>query len=306
MRHAGLADSSEPVNTSRVNGVKQLALLLLLPLLIAGHQGKTGKLSDAQLQPALNRYDLSAPPKTRFRLPSRLGEASGLAMTADGRLFAHDDERAAIYQLDFVNGRIIKQFSLGRFGVRADLEGLAIKDRMFYLVESNGTIYEFPEGNDGDRVEFRTYRTGLSARYDIEGLCYDPETDCLLLACKGYPGDGLHGVKAVYAFSLASKRLDPKPRFLIALDRVTSKSHKHEFNPSGIERHPISGRFFVIAAQGYTIIELSREGRILAQQIINRKYNPQPEGITFTTNGTLILCNDGQGSSGSLTVYTAR
>lgn len=286
--------------------MKQLALVISIPLLLADYQAKTGKPSDAQLQPTLNRYDLSGPPKTRCKLPPRLGEASGLAMTADGRLFAHDDERAVIYQLDYVNGRIIKQFSLGRLGMRADFEGLAIKDRVFYLAESNGTIYEFPEGNDGDRVEFRTYRTGLSARYDIEGLCYDPETDCLLLACKGYPGDGLRGVKAVYAFSLASKRLDAKPRFLIALDRVTSASHKHEFSPSGIERHPISGRFFVIAAQGYTIIELSREGRILAQQSINRKYNPQPEGITFTNDGTLILCNDGQGSSGSLTVYTAR
>ncbi len=254
----------------------------------------------------LGAYDLSARPKARFALPARLSEISGLAMTDDGRLFAHGDERGVVYQLDYTTGRIIKQFFLGRWGVRADFEGIAVKGKVFYLVESNGTVYEFPEGNNNDRVSFRTYRTFLTSKNDVEGLCYDPATDALLLLCKADPGKGYHKHKSVYEFSLKTRTLSSRPRFLIPLKDVTRSSDGHRFNPSGIERHPQSGTFFVVAAQGHSIVELAADGTVLAQQRINKKIDPHPEGIAFIPDGSLLLCNDGQGGSGSLSVYASR
>jgi uncharacterized protein YjiK len=251
----------------------------------------------------LARYDLSYKHPTTRTLPRKVSEASGLAVSDDGRLFCHDDERGVVYQINFSTGEIVKQFALGRFGVNGDFEDIAIKGKTFYLIESGGTLYEFPETNDGQTVEYRTYKTFLTQKNDVEGLVYDKETDCLLLLCKGSAGKGYSAYKAVYSFSLKKKSLAEKPRFLVPLDRVTRSSHSGEFNPSGIARHPKSGTFFIIAAQGSTIIELSRDGKILAQQSINRKANPHPEGIAFIPDGTLILCNDGQGSRGSITYY---
>jgi uncharacterized protein YjiK len=167
-------------------------------------------------------------------------------------------------------------------------------------------IYEFPEANDGQTVEFKTYATFLSAKHDVEGLEYDAETDCLLLLCKGSAGKGFSNQKAVYAFSLKAKSLSEKPRFLISLDAVSASSDKNKFLPSGIALHPKSRTFFIIAAHGSSIIELSREGKILAQQSINKKANPHPEGITFAPDLTLIICNDGQGEAGSISVYPAK
>lgn len=272
--------------------------VLVFTLAIAFGQGK-----DAAL---LSHYDLSAKHPTTFVLPKRVSEASGLTMTADGRLFCHDDERGVVYQIDYTNGKIIKQFSLGRFGVKGDFEDIAMKGTTFYLAESNGTIYEFPDAGDGQSVEFQVYRTSLTARNDVEGLVYDPETDCLLLACKGFPGKGFGGYKAVYSFSLSTKRLSPQPRFLISLKKVTKHSTEEEFKPSGITRNPGTGTFFIIAAHGWSIIELSTDGKILAQQSINPKANPHPEGIAFAPDQTLILCNDGQGERGTLTIYPYR
>src|SRR5262245_54963359 len=61
-------------------------------------------------------------PDVQIQLPQRLREISGLAVTPDGRLFAHGDERAALYEIDPERGRILKSFSLN---VRGDFEGLA-------------------------------------------------------------------------------------------------------------------------------------------------------------------------------------
>lgn len=252
---------------------------------------------------SLSSYDLSAKQPRLITLPKKVSEASGLAMAADGRLFCHDDERGVVYQLDYSNGKIIKQFSLGRFGVNADFEDIAVKGKMLYLIESNGTVYEFPEANDGQRVEFKTYKTFLTAKNDVEGLVYDNETDCLLLLCKGSAGKEYNGYKAVYTFSLKTKTLSAKPRFLIPLDQATKNSSKNEFHPSAIAKHPKSGTFFIIAAQGSSIIELSKDGKILAQRRINSKANPHPEGVAFAPDQTLIVCNDGQGGRGTITLY---
>lgn len=283
--------------------MKPAAILLvaaLLPL-VAGQTHQRKKQPD--VGPALDRYNLSVKQPKQFVLPRSLSEVSGLTTTQDGRLFAHDDERGVVYQVNASDGSIVKQFSLGRFGVRGDFEGIAVKDKLFYLVESNGTIYEFPEAENGQSVEFRTYRTFLTTRNDIEGLEYDPATDCLLLAAKQHPGNGYEGNRTVYAFSLKTKSLESKPRFVIPLSAVTGKGRAKEFKPSGIALHPKSGTFFLIAAHGSTIIEISREGKILAQQAIHSKANPHPEGIAFLPDFTLVLCNDGQGKRGTLSVY---
>ncbi len=251
----------------------------------------------------LSRYDIGDKHPRAFKLPRRLSEASGLAMSEDGRLFCHNDEDAIVFEVDYTNGKIVKQFSLGSGFLKGDFEGIAVKKDTIFMVESNGNIFAFREGGNNSRVRFQVYRTSLSHKNDVEGLEYDPETDCLLLACKAYPGKGFSGYKAVYAFSLKTYKLLPNPRLLISLDAVAGTARKGEFNPSGIALHPKSGTFFIISADGEAIIELSRDGRVLAQEKIPNKTNSHPEGIVFAPDLSMILCNDGNGGTGTLTVY---
>jgi hypothetical protein len=63
-------------------------------------------------KPLLESYDFSPEAGKTEKLPSVLSEVSGLATTPDGRLFAHDDERAIVYQVDPENGEVIKAFSV--------------------------------------------------------------------------------------------------------------------------------------------------------------------------------------------------
>ncbi len=128
---------------------------------------------------------------SNVKLLKKLDEISGLAISGDGRLFCHDDESGAIYQLDKESGNIIKTFYIGKKnGRREDFEGLAIVGETFYLITSDGYLFEFPEGADDAHVDYKKYKTGLSEDFDIEGLCYDPETRALLLACKDSPKKG--------------------------------------------------------------------------------------------------------------------
>ena len=68
----------------------------------------------ARSESVLAHYDLDAPRRDRWELPKELNEISGLAVDSEGRLFAHDDERAIIYQLDPATHRVVKRFAFGR------------------------------------------------------------------------------------------------------------------------------------------------------------------------------------------------
>lgn len=257
----------------------------------------------------LLRYDVASRTPAQVKLPKRLSEASGLTVSEEGKLFTHDDEQGVIYQVDYTTGKIAKQFSIGSIFMKEDFEGIAMKKDTIFLVTSDGKILQFREGEDKANMKFTLHRTPLSRRNDVEGLEYDPETDCLLLALKGDPrikgrteSKDLSPYKAVYAYSLKEQKLLDEPRFLIPHARI-HVARRGQFHPSGIARHPVSGSFFIISATGACIIELSRDGEILAQAELPRKVNSQPEGIAFAPDLSMLICNDGQGGTGTLTVY---
>jgi uncharacterized protein YjiK len=281
-----------------------LILFLTVLSVLPDGSGEVGEPSQ------LSRYNLERKEPLQFTLPSGLREASGLAVSSDGRLFCHDDERGVVYEIDPADGSRIKRFSLGRLTIDGDFEGIAIKQDTMFLVSSDGVIYQFLEAGDGDHVRYTYYTTPLSAGNDVEGLEYDEETDCLLLACKGVAGltreerKEWEDFKAVYEFSLETKTLNPLPRFLVSLRELGKKGKKVKFNPSGIAKHPESGTYFVVAAQGGLVIELDREGKLVGSQECRKRANPQPEGIAIGPDQTMYLCNDGQGGKGTLTLFT--
>jgi uncharacterized protein YjiK len=261
--------------------------------------------------PEIKAYDFADKKIIQHKLARELSEASGLTFTKDGRLLCHNDEQGAIYEVDYRAGKILSRFFLGRFLIyRDDLEGIATKGDTIFMVNSSGTILRFLPGKDGEKVPFQTFKTPLSARNDDEGLAYDPVTDCLLLACKGeasadYKNPLPADQKAVYAFSLKTYKLLPKPRFLIPVLKITATTRGKEFNPSAIERHPITGHFFVLAANGNALVEMDANGNLIGASSLPKSANPQPEGLAIAPDGTVIICNEGSGKAkvGKLCVY---
>lgn len=261
-------------------------------------KGAKEKVTDDITGSELSKYDLSSEDPKIVNLPKELKEISGITMTPDGRLFGQQDEMGIIYQIDYSNGNVIKKFSLGKPALKNDFEDLVYANSKFYLLVSNGELYEFPEGQDGESVEYKIYKTMLNTSNDVEGLCYDSETNSLLLACKGFSGIANDNDKAVYSFSLDSMKFVPQPRFMIRRSEVGNS-----FNPSGIQRSPLTGTFFMISATGNEIIEISKTGNYLGKATLNKKIHLQPEGITFSNDGTLFISNEGKSGGGNIVIY---
>lgn len=251
----------------------------------------------------LETYDLSREEGTELLLPRALEEISGLAMTPDGRLFAHDDERAVFYQLDMETGGILKAFSAGIGGIAGDFEGIAVAGDRFYLSNSMGEILETVEGRPSSAMDFRLHRTGLGSRCELEGLAYDPQANTLLLPCKEPREKKLDGHIVVFSVALSSMRPLSVPRIFIPLGDLETLGLKDEFYPSGIEIHPETGRILLISAREEAILETSYQGSLLDGRKLRRRVHPQPEGITFAPDGSLLLADEGQRGRARLTRY---
>ena len=254
---------------------------------------------------ALNHYKLNQKPSEikSVSLSKKLNEISGLASTNDGRIFCHTDEEGTVFQIDPSSGEIIKTFSLGQKKVREDFEGIAISKNFFYLVSSGGDIYRFNEGKNEEKVNYKIYKTPLGSIFDVEGLCYDRETNSLLLACKEFAGKDLKDKRAVYSFSLNKMKLNEKPRFLLSIKKIEEAIDKNVFSPSGIERHPKTGTFFLITGKGKAIVEISKDGRVLAEENLKDEIHKQPEGVTFLPDLTMLISDEAAGGKATLTKY---
>ncbi|MEO8512416.1 MAG: SdiA-regulated domain-containing protein [Ignavibacteria bacterium] len=252
----------------------------------------------------LSNYDISSQDPQVLKLSSVLMEISGITFTPDNRLFTHGDEYGDIYELNPDDGKIIKMFSLGDIKViKGDFEDIAYANEKFYLLESKGKLYEFSEGINGSFADYKTYKTSLNSKNNTEGLCYDPETNSLLLACKDFGGDDYAKDKTVYSFSLEKMTMQEIPRFIISNKKIKNNTEEGKFHPSGIARNPVSGTFFIIAARGNTILELSKEGDILGQDDLPESVHKQAEGIAFKSDGTLYISDEGRGNTPLIVIY---
>lgn len=253
---------------------------------------------------SLDEYRLEAGAALRHALPPALDEASGLAVSAQGRVFTHGDELAVISELDPRTGRVVKSFRLGRTPLRGDFEGIAIAGERFFLVTSDGTLYEFREAEAGAHVFYRRTATGLGRRCEVEGLAYDAHARALLLACKTTTGGALRERVVVFSFDLERMQLDPEPRLSIPFRALVPLGLRQGFHSSSLEVHP-SGTLYLISAQQEAIIEVHRDGRVLAVRKLDRRVHPQAEGISFLPDGSLLLVDEAQEGRAVLSVYPA-
>ena len=178
------------------------------------------------------------PPADRWELPKELDEISGLAADGGGRLFAHGDERAIVYQLDPASHRVLKRVAFGHPAVHGDFEGIALADDRVVLTTSDGVLYLAREGSDGEAVQYTVRDTGVGRRCEVEGLAYEPSERILLLACKLPRVESLKGRVAVYAWSLERQALVPDPRFLVPLSQITGRLGGSTFHPSDLAAIP--------------------------------------------------------------------
>ena len=251
----------------------------------------------------LRDYALVVDEDGQWRLPGRIRELSGLATTPGDRLFGHDDERAVIWEMDYREGRLIKGFAMGD-PERRDFEGIAVVDERFYLVTSSGRIYESREGADGDRMLFNTYRTGVGEMCEVEGLEFEPSDRSLLMLCKTPKDESLEESIAIFRWSLAEREVTGPP-LLVPLAPLRAIFDR-KVHPSGIARHPVSGNYFIVAGPEAVLFEVTPAGEVVDGVQLDRRVHRQAEGIAFSSDGTLLLADEGGNGRARLTLYRPR
>jgi len=275
--------------------VRLTAALLLSLAVAAGCSEEDGSFT-------LSGHRYTGESLTQWALPRGLQEVSGLALDPAGRLFAHADEAAIIFELDYRDGRALKRFALGTPPLTGDFEGIAWVDNRLYLVTSEGDLLAAPEGADGEHVAYELHRTGLGRRCEIEGLDYDPDRRVLLMACKTAREKALKRQIAVLAWSV--ERRAPAPEHDVVVPWEQARGSSGPFHPSGLTRSPSDGHLILAAARQRALIELAADGSLVQPfPLPDPEAHPQLEGIVMTLAGELIVADEGQSRRGRLGVY---
>jgi uncharacterized protein YjiK len=246
------------------------------------------------------RGSFATAPAQQLQLPDQLREISGLAVSPDGRLFAHDDERAVIYELDAARGAIVKRFVLGNPILTGDFEGLAITPGgMFWLTTSEGEVYRFAEGADGAHAPYHTFDSGLDELCEVEGLAYLPSEESLILACKRNKARSMRGTVSLYLWPFSGEAEEWRS---LPEQEIAATAGVAEFRPSSVEMDPASGHILLLSANDAAFAELDAGGRLLSARALDRSH-VQPEGVTVLPEGSLVISDEASGGRPLLTRY---
>jgi len=252
----------------------------------------------AQADPA------SDAPLARWVLPHALAEISGIALTPDQRLLAHDDEAGRIVEVDYRRGVIVKTFWVGTQILRDDFEAIAAVGSRIFLLASTGKLYQFAEGADGSRVPFTVHDTGLGGECEFEGLAFDSTANALVLACKNILAAGLKDFVVLYTFSLSDTTDARISRVTIPLAQAIGANGWKGFTPSDITVDPGSGDYVIVAAQEKGLLRVTPAGQVVWSRPLPQGHD-MAEGIAITRDSILILSDEAASASvpGDITLY---
>lgn len=246
-------------------------------------------------------YDFNEPNET-FVLPNILREISGITTGDDHRLACVQDENGILFQFDLESNEIALQQSFGEDG---DYEGLCRVGPFFYVLRSDGILFELKEQAaielraEEDVQEIAEMRVN---RYDLglpiaenEGLCFDEKNNRLLIISRDKSPHTKTNDRLIYAFDLTRKRLLKQPVF--TLNPFSGKWNKQanlSFRPSELALHPLTGEIFVLSSKDQALFVFSPQGKIQTIQRFNPTIFAKPEGITFLENGDVYISNEGK------------
>ena len=256
----------------------------------SGKKGKEAKNADVESD---NRISIVE----KWNMPGDLTEISGISYIDNSRFACVQDEEGKIFIYNTATHKIEQEV---RFGEPGDYEGIAVVGATAWVQRADGTLFEVA-GYTGKKPAVVQHKTHLTAKQDVEGLCYDQKNNRLLLAIKGKEQD-TKDYKGIYAFDLSSKKLGGAPVHKIDLTEKQSAEEKgkNKIQPSDLSIHPTSGDLYILDGPDSKLLVMGTDGTRKNLYALSTSDFPQPEGIDFSPAGELFISNEGQKGTGNI------
>lgn len=233
----------------------------------------------------------SGAPIARWLMPRELNEISGLALTADGRLLTHGDQRGQVFEIDYRRGVVVKQFTLGAPPAHGDFEAITVIHDTVLLLTSHGMLYAFREGENGDRVAYTVQDTRLGRECEFEGLTFDPAINSLLLVCKNVVKKSLRDSLVIFRWKLEHGKSPPLSKLTVSLRRVIGSNGWNGLHPSDITINPFNGHYVIVAAREQALVEITAAGEVVFARPLPGEHS-QAEGVAITKDSMLIVSDE--------------
>ena len=291
-------------------------ILRFLPLLLLA----CGASRSPAPGPSLLPYDLDHP-SARFTLPDDLVEISALTDVDSSTVACVQDERGAIYFISLRDGRKIREVP---FSGPGDMEGLTRVGGDYFALRSDGLVFRLRERHTApDRMDvLDTFRIDVPNE-NIEGLGYDERNNRVLVSPKDLmkgskegrdervlyafvPDDPAHRVEEVLRLRLSDLVAQATALGVSVPERTTDKGRvvpALKLRYSSVSVHPMTGQYYLLSAVDRTLLVVDRAGKLIALEQLDEELLPKPEGITFLTNGDLVLSSEGKGGAPVIVRY---
>lgn len=265
-------------------------------------------------------YDL-ARPSVVHELPGTLLEVSALTDVDANTVACLQDEQGRVYRVDLHSGAVS---SLATFTGAGDFEGLTRVGEEYFALRSDGLVFRLRPENGVFAIR-DTFRLAVPHN-NLEGLGYDELNKRILVSPKdvtkggpevrdrrvlyGFdPWDPQHRVAEVLELSLQKVMAQAAAKGIAIPMKRTDNGREVpnlKLRYSSVAVHPSTGHYYLLSAVDRSLLVVDRTGELEHLAWLDERLLPKPEGITFLTNGDLVLSSEGKGRTPVIVRYTMR
>lgn len=242
-------------------------------------------------------------PLAMWIMPPQLREISGLALTSRGTVLTHDDNSGRVSEIDPKTGILVKAFSLVG-NQKEDFEAITIAGNDIYLMASDGKLFRFREGADGQQVQFMMFNTGLGKKCEFESLAYEADSTRLVMVCKRILDKQAPKELVLYRMPLPLNRATFSV-IHVPLKQVVGSNKWKNFRPSDITIDPFTKNYVIIASHEKGLLVLTPDGDVVRSEPLPGDHR-QPEGVAITKDSILLISDEANVKPAAITLYKWR
>jgi len=246
-------------------------------------------------------YDFEA--RKVLDMPGALREISGIEWV-DGQILAIQDEAGILFWVNPENGEISDSKPFGKNG---DYEDLALINDEVWVLKSNGTLYLIENYKAGE-LKSETHKFPIKERRDFESLVQSPDGQKLISICKDCKWDKKEKEASAYSFDPSKEEYDESPVFQLVKKQIEERLNVDydksvKIQPSAAALHPVDKEYYIISSTGSWLAIFDLDFTIKKLYQINSRIFKQPEGMTFSPDGTLYISNEARGGRANILVF---